>query len=1686
MSDPFAQGIRSRFSGYDDISDDELLSRFANAAKTDPAKFSSAMRTAFSGYDDTPDAEVAQKFLSKYAAPTPIAPQPQASEQPQTVFDAMRQTASGQIPIAKPAPAQAPQQGFSGGLPDEAYSVGRGSSATPSGVPLKQGYVDAAIKRLEAEKPRPAGLWPGEERGLPGKAWDFITDLSGAGPAAQTAKAQIQLEAQKASEVAMSDAYAKARAEGLPDEKAQAEAKKAYLTPGQYADSILPAGSGMRELQSLIPSATRGFTGSGADLASITGVVLGSQTMKNFAQKLAIVNDEMEPMSNTFLTKLSGAGGSMAFFWLPGIGIARGAEQLALLSAKGAEYLGIGANTVLEAGTEAGGVYNQVLNETGDTKKAATAAAKTFALNAMVIPVTDKLGGLFSRTKGMRATATAAGTESVQEGTQQIISDVSQGKPVDWEATKESALIGGVAGGLTKYVGGKVADAAEERIMKSILERRAKTDAELKEATPYDKIVQKDIEASVKADQTSAIADDEARERAAEAAGFEVGPKSELVEKGTGPKELPVEQAQSDLVGEANKMVEPVAERPVETEKTMEPAPQPSPIAEGKAAQEVTGKPQKISVEAYHGTSKEFSEFNIDKEGNDLVPDRFIGTHFAKDESVAKTFAKGEKGSVKKVQLDITPYKLPQSEKGSDQWAFQVDIARKVFPNRKDLFVKYWSKDRDMTEAEVGQVYDDIKAGKRITSGRLQPRDGSTDQFAGIADNSGMLMFDPILRKEFITEYRKQLSKEGYDSIEYRNTSSEETAQAKDKTAYVVFDKTKIKQEATNGLQKQGKDEGQETQIKGSFMGAGEAVEAIAKTATSIKSKLTDKADTYEDYGESAPAARRVAQQVSQEPVKENKVDFDKFQQQMIDDLYPLKRFGEWAKEKAQNIADTIYGLARLSRGWEGKLQHVLKKGTFDFKTGEINGKGLKEILEPIGKNKKNVRRFDNYLASKHALEMAGQGMKTGITVKDAKATLAVMDRKHPHFKDAAKEVYDFQERMLDYAVDAQLVSKKNRDAWRKKFPHYVPFFRVMETLQDKGFMGKSFTNTGKPFKKLKGSERQIVSPIEGIIKNAAVITSLADRNKVGLKFVELLSNSPEAQLIARPLSDPQQRALSDFFSEQEIESLGMSDSMLKEAVSMMSPAFQEKEGIVSVLVNGKQKMFKVDDIDLYRSMRALNAEHANFIVKALRAPARALRAGATLSPEFMARNPFRDQFIAFIYSKNGFRPFIDGGLGLANRLGQTDLYWEWLRSGAAHAAYVSLDRQYTSEIKKELYRETRDFNPITMMRQASEFFEEATRIGDYRLARRAGKSIALSAFESREVSQDFSMLGEKIRVWNQIAAFSGAQIGGIEKLRRELTGPDRYGVMARIAIMQSLTAGLWFFNKSFPEYRKMEEYIKNGSWLFPIPQADGTIKWKRMPKPFEIGTLFYSGIERFLDYVYEKDPGAARRMAKEWFKQTASSFIPSLAPTAAIPLVEVWTDYSFFRGRRIEGQQYSQLDPEYRYTQFTPNAYRLAGKLTGLSPLKIETLIQGYFGGLGADAARLPDVFFEKKRETTAADLMLLRAFAVRNPTGFRNRDSARFYEEYSELTERHNTLNMLERSGKDAEADAYFDKHEKELEKYEEYKDVSDSLAELRAEQYSVYEDDELPLSEKTSQTAEIDKEIDDLLSDFYSEQH
>ena len=65
---------------------------------------------------------------------------------------------------------------------------------------------------------------------------------------------------------------------------------------------------------------------------------------------------------------------------------------------------------------------------------------------------------------------------------------------------------------------------------------------------------------------------------------------------------------------------------------------------------------------------------------------------------------------------------------------------------------------------------------------------------------------------------------------------------------------------------------------------------------------------------------------------------------------------------------------------------------------------------------------------------------------------------------------------------------------------------------------------------------------------------------------------------------------------------------------------------------------------DLIKALDGLTPRESGLLVSLLRAPARILRAGATLTPSFIARNPIRDQMSAAVYSRNGYIPVWDAG----------------------------------------------------------------------------------------------------------------------------------------------------------------------------------------------------------------------------------------------------------------------------------------------------------------------------------------------------------------------------------------------------------------------------------------------------------
>jgi hypothetical protein len=233
---------------------------------------------------------------------------------------------------------------------------------------------------------------------------------------------------------------------------------------------------------------------------------------------------------------------------------------------------------------------------------------------------------------------------------------------------------------------------------------------------------------------------------------------------------------------------------------------------------------------------------------------------------------------------------------------------------------------------------------------------------------------------------------------------------------------------------------------------------------------------------------------------------FQKLYTDLIDDLNPIREaVKKAAKNGALPTSDDPYQLARLTRGTFGKANQFLEYGTFDFKTYENNGPSLRAILkgevrdlpeitdaEPV-----DLDTLRAYIKAKRDLELVSRGVADPDVDVDA-ATQVV---KHwGQYERVAKELTAYQNRLTAYLRDAGIISADDYDAMLKANKDYVPFFRVMDEDVGGAGLGRG-VKTKNPIKSIKGSERNIIDPIESIIKNTYMYLSLAERNAVGTRL---------------------------------------------------------------------------------------------------------------------------------------------------------------------------------------------------------------------------------------------------------------------------------------------------------------------------------------------------------------------------------------------------------------------------------------------------------------------------------------------------------------------------------------------------------------------------------------------------------
>lgn len=288
---------------------------------------------------------------------------------------------------------------------------------------------------------------------------------------------------------------------------------------------------------------------------------------------------------------------------------------------------------------------------------------------------------------------------------------------------------------------------------------------------------------------------------------------------------------------------------------------------------------------------------------------------------------------------------------------------------------------------------------------------------------------------------------------------------------------------------------------------------------------------------------------------------------------------------------------------------------------------------------------------------------------------------------------------------------------------------------------------------------------------------------------------------------------------------------------------------------------------------------------------------------------------------------------------------------------------------------------------------------------------------------------------------FFNAYIQGMDVLYRAASGKDssssvgraqaRRMFWSRAAIVMALSS-LYALGKGDDDedYNEMDLRTRDSNWILP-----GGFK---IPVPSELGALFKVIPERVVEYMRrqgtpeEQTAWEATRTALTYImEQYVGRTVP--VPQGVKPLLEAWTNYSFFTGRELEGIYQKQQDPSLRRASNTSELAIAISEFSRdvigvdkVSPIMIDNALNGYFGSSAGLLVAMTDSLLNPTRVDRPLHKWALVSNYMYDPVGTRR--MTEFYEEREKVGRANTTLNELMKTDLDKAA-TYAEAHADEL---------------------------------------------------------
>jgi len=776
-------------------------------------------------------------------------------------------------------------------------------------------------------------------------------------------------------------------------------------------------------------------------------------------------------------------------------------------------------------------------------------------------------------------------------------------------------------------------------------------------------------------------------------------------------------------------------------------------------------------------------------------------------------------------------------------------------------------------------------------------------------------------------------------------------------------------------------------------------------------------------------------------------------------------RDAEFAYQKAVNEGDPnpqrkmlSYGegafrITEMAQNSTGRNQMLAEEGSFTLSENGTpmlnpNTKGLIEIFRPIGQGA-DYRKFGMYVVAKRAQRLLAEGRERLLTDQHIAEGLAY-GRANPVFDQVFEEYNKFNKSTIDFMVSAGAIDRETANGLTDT-ADYVPFYRIIEDSEyTEGMFGAykkadprkiagttaGFDNPDarvkEIFKKLKGGEEKIGDLYTNIFSNQQAMISAGLKN-LAMQRVVLITEGNKSYGMYRGVQAPRH------LTKQEA---------------------QNNRNHFTYREDGKTKYYDVgDDGELLTALRTFEPIQMQGVFKIMQKIGRLFRDAITATPGFMFANIIRGELAGLVTVDAPLIPLVDTAKGLKNALQNADSIKE-MKTIAGFGGYnfgdVASDQ---ADRMKRLYRKHEGYTVVDTPQRLSDMFfnlvdrvqsfgeatELATRDGVYRANLRNGMDKATAAHEALNLinfnrrGNPTSFAAQSLAVLLPLVPFLNARLQGLYRTGTAMSGTESNGMRTALkgVTLMGLSVALYGIMSQRDEWEDEPLYRKLNYYIIYVGDKKYLI-----PKPFEIGAIFSTLPEVFLDGIRNKDGEYVSQAVQQLFLNNFS-FNP--IPQAVLPLVEVGTNYDFFRNRDLESMGVRGLPTNMRSYSSTSQFAKLVGQASsqiGISPIEVEQLINGYFGSMGSlflsgTDAILSGMGVVPSRPTgimgssigdPVADVLGISRFYKENEGDRASRWLSEFYDLKREVDQIYRGVNKLREEG-DFEAAREFRKENKSL---------------------------------------------------------